>query len=205
MYSMEIIIEIVLGTFTVIGGLSSLFAFSKWIVGRLSSRKSPPERTISAINYFNSCIERTVLVPYIVRETVQTVKKKLVPVFIPHIPSMPQRPSVPEWLEPTPPRTPETRPERPARPTRPGPSWTPSWWMPHREPRTPGHVHRPADGGFTVDFPPGDGSDFGGTPPDFDPRTGFGDQFDGRSQSDIHIGGREFGGLREGNHHLFDD
>lgn len=156
---MEIIIEIVLGTFTVIGGLSSLFAFSKWLVGQLRSRKSPPERTIAVINYLNSCIERTVVVPYIVRETVQTVKEKVVPIFIPHIPSMPQRPSVPEWLEPTPPKTPEIRPERPTRPT-PGPPWAPSW-MPHRETRTPGNVHRPADGGFMVDFPPGDGSDFG--------------------------------------------
>lgn len=201
---MEIIIEIVVGAFTVIGGLSSLFGFSKWLVGRLRSRKSPPERTIAAINYFNSFIERTVVVPYIVRETVQTVKEKVVPVFIPHNPSTPQRPSVPEWLEPTPPRTPEIRPERPVRPGRPGPSWVPSW-MPHREPRTPEHVHRPLDGGFPVDFSRGDGSDFGGTPPDFDPRTSFGDPFDGRPQSDTHVGGRDFGGLRAGNRHFFDD
>ena len=43
------------------------------------------------------------------------------------------------------------------------------------------------------------------TPPDSDPRTGFGGQFDGRPQSDTHVGGREFGGLRPGNRHLFDD
>lgn len=200
---MEIILEMVLGTFTVIGGLSSLFAFSKWFVARLRSRKSPPERTITAINYLNSCVERTVVVPYIVRETVQTVKEKVVPVFVPHTPSMP-RPSVPEWLEPTPPKTPEIRPERPTRPTRPGPSWAPSW-MPQREPRTPRNVHRPAEGGFTVDFPPGGGSELGGTPPDFDPSTGFADQIGGQPQGSAHPGGREFGGLGGGSRHRSDD
>ena len=206
---MEIILEFVLGAFTVIGGAGSMYALFKGLVARLQSRKSPPERTIAAINYVNLCIERTVVVPYIVRETVQIVKEKVVPVFVPHTPSTPQRPSLPEWLEPAPPRTPEIRPERPVRPGRPGPSWTPSW-MPHREPATPGHVHRPAEGGFTVEPPGGftveaapGGSD-SGTLPDFDPRTSFGDQFGGPPQGGSHVGGRDLGGLG-GSRHPFGD
>ena len=170
---MEIIGAVILYFFTVVGGSGTLYAFLKWSANWLRGRTSPPKRAISAINIINAGFERTVFVPYIVRETVKVVEQKVVPVFVPNVPSRhPDRPS-PDWLVPEP-RVPGIRPGRPPIEIRPGRPLKMPWTRPQRETRIPEYSRRPMGDGFTR--PGNPGREFGD----------LGDRMGGRPQGGEH-------------------
>ena len=166
---MEAIVELVLGFFTVIGGVGSLFAFLKWLGAKLHGLTSPPKRTITVINHVNAALEWTVVVRFVVQKTVEVVKT-VVPIIVPSAP--PRQPALPDWLKPT---RPEFRPGHPAEP-RPDQPWRRPWTTrPQREPHVPEYTHsrpetftrRPEpDGDYTTRLGEGNfgSSPRGGTP-----------------------------------------